>query len=442
MTGWIESRLDDAIFESALLPLLGRSLEKAFFGLKEGATLEGSSLGGIFIFHKELGLILQNEDSRRIYPKTAPGLSAEEMESLVEATLPPASRPAFLALCSGSDLSVSGGFPVLPDRIDKARSLFFWEGRFVWGKVIVLKTASDDTMESFAAPFLSDASNPDSSLRKLLDAWMFDTTMEVFWGRILAHIPSDFLPSEGGLSPQWRRRVAIPFGAEAEGEERCVVAEYFRDFENGWRRILRYEKAGVAPSRPSASPGGSESLAALDIPVGFWGFLPLGAVRFPGPLVRKLDVSVFLGRLRWGRAMALRTLYRHLLYAGPLEILGAWVPENESFAPEVFALLPPVLGESVLDDTLVTLRVSSPGYRKGVEGRVRPEDMMVTEARHASHLMLLLRSCPLDKAKEAVIPRLSSLEGVEPQTLGASLLRDHLRTLATPASSLQSAHSH
>ena len=56
--------------------------------------------------------------------------------------------------------------------------------------------------------------------------------------------------------------------------------------------------------------------------------------------------------------------------------------------------------------------------------------------------MLLLRSCPLDKAKEAVIPRLSSLEGVEPQTLGASLLRDHLRTLATPASSLQSAHSH
>ncbi len=441
MTGWSESRLDDAIFESALLPLLGRSLEKAFFGRREGETPEDSSRGGIFIFHKELGLILQNEDSRRIYPKIAPGLSAEEMESLVEATLPPASRPGFLTLCSGGDLSVSGGFPILPDRIDETRSLFFWEGRFVWGKVIVLKTANDDTMETFEAPFLSEANNADSSLRKLLDAWMFDTTMEVFWGRILAHIPSDFLPSEGGLSPQWRRRVAIPFGAETEGEERCVVAEYFRDFENGWRRILRYEKAGVAPSRPSASQGGKEALAALDIPVGFWSFLPLGAVRFPGPLVRKLDVSAFLGRLRWGRAMALRTLYRHLLYPGPLAILGTWVPENESFAPEVFSLLPPILGESVLDDTLVSLRVSSLGYRKGVEGRIRPEDMMVSESQHPSHLMVLLRSCPLDKAQEAVIPRLSSLEGVEPQTLGASLLRDHLRSLATPAPSLQSAHS-
>ena len=441
MTGWSESRLDDAIFESALLPLLGRSLEKAFFGRREGETPEDSSRGGIFIFHKELGLILQNEDSRRIYPKIAPGLSAEEMESLVEATLPPASRPGFLTLCSGGDLSVSGGFPIIPDRIDEARSLFFWEGRFVWGKVIVLKTANDDTMETFEAPFLSEANNADSSLRKLLDAWMFDTTMEVFWGRILAHIPSDFLPSEGGLSPQWRRRVAIPFGAETEGEERCVVAEYFRDFENGWRRILRYEKAGVAPSRPSASQGGKEALAALDIPVGFWSFLPLGAVRFPGPLVRKLDVSAFLGRLRWGRAMALRTLYRHLLYPGPLAILGTWVPENESFAPEVFSLLPPILGESVLDDTLVSLRVSSLGYRKGVEGRIRPEDMMVSESQHPSHLMVLLRSCPLDKAQEAVIPRLSSLEGVEPQTLGASLLRDHLRSLATPAPSLQSAHS-
>ena len=441
MKGWSESRLDDAIFESALLPLLGRSLEKAFFGRREGETPEDSSRGGIFIFHKELGLILQNEDSRRIYPKIAPGLSAEEMESLVEATLPPASRPGFLTLCSGGDLSVSGGFPILPDRIAEARSLFFWEGRFVWGKVIVLKTANDDTMETFEAPFLSEANNADSSLRKLLDAWMFDTTTEVFWGRILAHIPSDFLPSDGGLSPQWRRRVAIPFGAETEGEERCVVAEYFRDFENGWRRILRYEKAGVAPSRPSASQGGKETLAALDIPVGFWSFLPLGAVRFPGPLVRKLDVSAFLGRLRWGRAMALRTLYRHLLYPGPLAILGTWVPENESFAPEVFSLLPPILGESVLDDTLVSLRVSSLGYRKGVEGRIRPEDMMVSEARHPSHLMVLLRSCPLDKAQEAVIPRLSSLEGVEPQTLGASLLRDHLRSLATPAPSLQSAHS-
>ncbi len=441
MTGWSESRLDDAIFESALLPLLGRSLEKAFFGRREGETPEDSSRGGIFIFHKELGLILQNEDSRRIYPKIAPGLSAEEMESLVEATLPPASRPGFLTLCSGGDLSVSGGFPILPDRIDETRSLFFWEGRFVWGKVIVLKTANDDTMETFEAPFLSEANNADSSLRKLLDAWMFDTTMEVFWGRILAHIPSDFLPSDGGLSPQWRRRVAIPFGAETEGEERCVVAEYFRDFENGWRRILRYEKAGVAPSRPSASQGGKEALAALDIPVGFWSFLPLGAVRFPGPLVRKLDVSAFLGRLRWGRAMALRTLYRHLLYPGPLAILGTWVPENESFAPEVFSLLPPILGESVLDDTLVSLRVSSLGYRKGVEGRIRPEDMMVSESQHPSHLMVLLRSCPLDKAQEAVIPRLSSLEGVEPQTLGASLLRDHLRSLATPAPSLQSAHS-
>ena len=441
MTGWIESRLDDAIFESALLPLLGKSLEKAFFGRMEGAIPDDSCRGGIFIFHKELGLILQNEDSRRIYPKTAPGLSAEEMESLVEATLPPASRPAFLTLCSGGDISVSGGFPILPDRIAEARSLFFWEGRFGWGKVIVLKTANDDMMESFEAPFLSEANNPDSSLRKLLDAWMFDTTMEVFWGRILAHIPSDFLPSEGGLSPQWRRRVAIPFGAETEGGERCVVAEYLRDFENGWRRILRYEKTGVAPSRPSASPGGSEALAALDIPVGFWSFLPLGVVRFPGALVRKLDVSVFLGRLRWGRTMALRTLYRHLLYPGPLEVLGAWVPENESFAPEVFALLPPILGESVLEDTLVTLRVASPGYRKSVEGRVRPEDMMVSEARHASHLMLLLRSCSLDKAKEAVIPRLSSLEGVEPQTLGVSLLRDHLSSLPTSVPSLQSAHT-
>ena len=204
------------------------------------------------------------------------------------------------------------------------------------------------------------------------------------------------------------------------------MAEYRRDFENGWRRILRYEKKGMPTSRPLALRGGKGANSALDVPVGFWGFLPLGAVRFPHDIVRTLDVSLFLGRLRWGRAMALRTLYRHLLYPGPLEILGAWVPENESFAPDVLRRLPVILGESVLDDTLVSLRVSSPGYRKSVEGRVRPEDMLVSEARHASHLMLLLRSCPLEQAKNAVFPRLSSLEGVESETLGASLLRDHL----------------
>jgi hypothetical protein len=426
MNEWIESRLDDAIFESALLPLLGRSLEKAFFGREEGQPHDGSFLGGILILHRHLGLILQNGESRRIYPKTIPGLSVEEMEAMVAATLPPSSRSSFTALCASTDLSISGGFPVLPDRISDAGSLFFWEGRFDWGKVVVLRTGRGDDMESYQAPFLKEGDDPDSFLRKILDAWMFDTTMEVFWGRILAHIPSEFLPADDGVSAQWRRRVFIPLGTETEREDRCVVAEYRRDFENGWRRSLRYEKKGGTITRPLAHRGGKEKSSALDVPVGFWGFLPLGVVRFPEGLVRKLDVSQFLGRLRWGRAMALRTLYRHLLYPGPLEILGAWVPENECFAPEVLRQLPLVLGESVLEDALVSLRVSSPGYRKSVEGRIRPEDMLVSETRHTSRLMLLLRSCPLEQAKSAVFSRLSSLEGVEPDTLDATLLRDHL----------------
>ncbi len=426
MSGWIESRLDDAIFESALLPLVGRSLEKAFFGREEEQPQDDSFLGGIFILHRHLGLILQNGESRRIYPKTIPGLSVEDLEAMVAATLPPSSRSSFTALCASTDLSISGGFPILPDRITDAGSLFFWKGRFDWGDVVVIRTGKGDEMESYQAPFLMDAGNPDSFLRKILDAWMFDTTMEVFWGRILAHIPAEFLPSGEGSSAKWRRRVFIPLGRETEREDRCVVAEYRRDFENGWTRTLRYEKKGSPISRPLARKEGQESSSALDVPVGLWGFLPLGVVRFPEGLLRKIDLPQFLGRLRWGRAMALRTLYRHLLYPGPLEILGTWVPENESFAPELLRLLPRILGESVLADTLVSLRVSSPGYRKSVEGRIRPEDMLVSEARHASCLMILLRSCPLAQAKGAVFPRLSSLEGVEPETLDATLLRDHL----------------
>lgn len=430
MSQWIESRLDDAVFESALLPLLGQSLEKIFCG--KGVTAEeGKSLCGIFVLHKELGLILQNDDSRRIYPKTFPGLSAEALLGLVSAALPPASRPAFSALSGETGTAVSGGFPLLPDRISEARSLFFWEIRFDWGRIVVLKTGGKEEMEVFEPPFRKEVEAPGSFLRKILDAWMFDTTMEVFWGRILAHMPSAFLPKEEGPSPEWRRRISIPFEG-ASGEGKCLVAQYFRDFENGWRRVLRYEKKGSGPVRPQTFRAGPASGSGLDIPVGFWGVLPLGGVLFPAHLVRKVNVPHFLGRLRWARTMALRTLYRHLLYPGSLDLLSYWVPENETFDPALIGHLPAFLGEGVLDDTLLSLRLSSPGYRKIVEEKIRPDDFLFSESRHAGRLIALLRSCPPHVATECVLPRIASLEGAEANSFATSTLRDHLKGQPSP----------
>lgn len=425
MSPWIESRLDDALFESALLPLLGQSLEKIFCG--KAATSGGAnSLCGIFVLHKELGLILQNEDSRRIYPKTFSGLSAEALLGLVSTSLPPAVRPAFATLCGETSSAVSGEFPLLPDRVLDARSLFFWEIRFAWGRVVVLKTGEKDTKELFAPTFLKNVEAPDSFFRKILDAWILDTTLEVFWGRILAHMPSDFLPMEEGPSPEWRRRIAIPFEGASGEEGKCLVAQYFRNFENGWRRVLRYESRGAGPLRSQTFRAGVASGSGLDVPVSFWGVIPLGTVLFPAGTFRKVNIPHFLGRLRWARTMALRTLYRHLLYPGSLDFLSYWVPENETFNPDLIDRLPSLMGEGVLDDTLLSLRLLSPGYRRSVEEKIRPEDIPFSESRRASRLTVLLRFCPPGRAKDCVLPRISSLEGVEEGSIEATSLRDHL----------------
>ena len=424
---WVETRLDDALFESMLSPLVRQALERVFVSEKSS---QGQKVGlcGIYVLHRELGLILQNDESRTIFPKVLPGESWEDLSSYVEGAIIPSGRPEFRAALEGETPSFQGSWPLLPDRISRAASLFVWTARFDWGRVTVLKTSPEGDFEKDFASFKERAGEFEAFLRGLLDRWMLDATLEVFWGRILGNIPPQFTPNRGSSSPEWRRTLPVLVSEDGGEEVELILAgDYWKSPGEGWMRTLRKEsrKKESLAFQPRAGAGeGGESLV---VPVDLWGLFPLGDVRFRAEIVRKFDVPDFLLKLRRARALALRSLYRHLLYPGRLSILSFWVPEAECFDQGLVGELPVLVDPAILDDAFVTLILPSDGYRKGVEGILRPADLLFRNPRKPGRISLLLRHCSPERARNSVFPRVLRIEGLTEKNLeGVVSVREFL----------------
>jgi len=424
---WIETRLDDAFFESMLSPFVRQALEKIFAPEKSSAP-SGSGGVGLYVFHRELGLLLQNADSRTIFPKVLPEVSWEYLAEYVEEAIVLVGRSEFRAGCGGEAPFFFGVWPLLPDRIARAASLFVWTGRFDWGRVVVLRTYPEGHSEQDLASFRERAGEIEGLLRALLDRWMLDATLEVFWSRILANIPPRFTPLRGSASPEWRRTVPLPVTPGGEGEKEMVLeGDYWKSPGEGWTRTLRTETRKKDPRPLQIRAGAGERGASLEVPVNLWGLFSLGTVLFPSGIVRNFDIPDFLVKLRRARALALHSLYRHLLYPGRLSILDFWVPEAECFDLALLGELPALLDPSVLEDAFVTLILPSDGYRKQVEERLRPADLLFRNSRKPGRLYLHLRYCPPEQAKASVFPRILRIEGMSEQNLdGVVSLREYL----------------
>lgn len=424
---WVENRLDDALFESMLSPLVRQALERIFLSEKSSQDRE-AGLCGIYVLHRELGLILQNDESRTIFPKVLPGESWEDLSTYVEGAIIPSGRPEFRAALEGDTPSFQESWPLLPDRISRASNLFVWTARFDWGRVMVLKTSPEGNSGKDFASFKERAGEFEAFLRSLLDQWMLDATLEVFWGRILGNIPAQFTPLRGSASPEWRRTLPVPVSGDSGGEVELLLAgDYWKSPGEGWMRTLRKEsrKKESLASQPRAGAGeGGESLV---VPVDLWGLFPLGDVRFRAEIVRKFDVPDFLQKLRRARALALRSLYRHLLYPGRLSILSFWIPEAECFDQALVGELPVLVDPAILDDAFVTLILPSDGYRKGIEGILRPADLLFRNPRKPGRISLLLRNCTPERAKNSVFPRVLRIEGLTEKNLeGVVSVREFL----------------
>lgn len=424
---WVETRLDDALFESMLSPLVRQALERIFIPEKSSQGRE-AGLCGLYVLHRELGLILQNDESRTIFPKVLPGESWEDLSTCVEGAILPAGRSEFRAALDGDAPSFQGNWPLLPDRISRAASLFVWTARFDWGRVMALKTSPEGNPGKYFASFKERAGEFEDFLRGLLDRWMFDATLEVFWGRILGNIPSQFTPLRGSASPEWRRTLPVPVSGDGGGGMEILLAgEYWKSPGEGWMRTLRKESRNKESLAFQPRAGAGEGGESLVIPVDLWGLFPLGDVRFRAEIVRKFDVPDFLLKLRRARALALRSLYRHLLYPGRLSILSFWIPEAECFDQGLVGELPVLVDPDILNDAFVTLILPSDGYRKGVEGILRPADLLFRNPRKPSRISLLLRHCTPERARNSVFPRVLRIEGLTEKNLeGVVSVREFL----------------
>ena len=435
---WIESRLDDAFFESMLSPLVRQVLEKLLFDGAPGGAPPGAPdrvQEGFFVFHRELGLVLQNAASRPVFPKILQGAGWMELAALLERALVPASRQEFHERAFGDAPAFRGSWSLLPDRISRSSSLFLWAGRFDWGLAVFVKTDPEALSGQAIARFEEKAEGIEPRLRALLDRWMLDATLEVFWCRILGNIPDPFVPLEGSASPEWRRSMPIPNLSRTEGVgEAILVGDYWKVPGEGWsRRLLKPESrkkaAGSLPARTGAGEGGT----SLEVPVDLWGIFDLGTVRFPAEIVRNFDVPDFLRKLRRARALSLRSLFRHLLYPGPLSFLSSWLPEEECFDLKVLGELPSLGPPSMMEDTLATLLLPSQGYRKKVEEMLRPADLLFQDPKKPGRIHLYLRGCPPDRAKTSVFTRLLKIEGMTDKSLlGAGSLREFLASQGVP----------
>lgn len=418
---WISSTIDDALFESMLTPLAEQVLERIL--LREGrppGVLSAEYPSGILVFHRELGLILLTAESRKVIPKASPGLSWDAVITSLELRIVYEDRPKFRSFFNtGTAMDVFG---LLPGLIEGAGSLFLWTGSWPWGKVVFFQTRTANE-ESGALPdyFRKSGETLYSDLSPILETWMQDAILEIFWSRILLNMPQEFQPTPGLLSPEWFRKVSLKGEGQPE-EGNTLRGRYQNDPGHGWvRKVELLEKKEAREGVRSfdgifeAKKGlrGSMQGRSIDIPVDLFGIFELGFVRVPLGLIKVVGFPSFFSRLRRSKTMAMRSLYRHLLYSGKLELLNFWMPEAECFSVRMLGEVDRWLGEGIMNDPLVVVTLDSVGRKKTIESQLRPFDLLLEDERRTDRIFLLLRHCPKEKVTASVIPRLLNLDGMD-----------------------------
>lgn len=405
---WTEKNLDDALFSSMLSPVVKKAFESLFFLSERTAP----SLAAVLVFHRELGLVLHSDTTRRLLPKANFGSAWNDIAKTIEEALPPPVRSSFRTSLGASPV-FHGAYPLLPDRIEEWEGVFLWSASFDWGWVLALRVSSLDEATFCDEDFSTRADSSERSLRPLLDRWMQDATLEVFWSRIMTNIGIEFQPLPGNLSPEWIRTVAISGSEEA----RIFWGDYVNTPGRGWQRHAKLLPPGKTPARQRRS-GVGEAGKTLDVPVDLWGMQSLGTVHIPVALLRKIDSRDFLMRVRDARSLALRSLYRHLIYPGPLAFLLRWNPEAESFDLALLKELPTYAGREVLGNAVMTVRLESRGLAASLERTVRPGDMMFSGGAGSASRTLFLPGCDPELARSSVLPRILRIEGIEERHMG------------------------
>ena len=415
---WAERNLDDALFPSMLLPVI----EKAFETLFPASGEAEAGVTGVVIFHREIGIVLHSESSRRILPKASFGTGWGEVAKSLRDALPPADRPEAEAAFK-SEEGFTGSYPLLPDRIEEWDGLFLWLLPFEGGRILVLRASSLEDVSTLKQDFSLRAEKIKKSLKPILSQWMLDGTCEVFWSRILSNAGPDFQPVLGRLSPEWVRTVPM----SGSDSPRIFWGEYLNTPGQGWKRSVKLLPPGLVPHRRRRSEVGDKG-KSLDVPVDLWGLYPLGTVHLPADLLRNVDSRELLSRLREARRLALRSLYRHLIYPGPLSFLLHWNPEANSFDLALLTELPSFAGEVALGNAVMTVRLESRGLASALERSLRPADLLFSAGAGSATLTLFLAGCNPKLAKESVLPRLLAIEGIEERHVGKILsLGDYIK---------------
>ena len=421
---WAERNLDDALFPSMLLPVIKKAFETLFPVSGEGQRESG--VMATMIFHRELGLVLHSESSRRLLPKASFGTGWDETTKTVRDALLPEQRLEVERVLKSRE-SFAGAYPLLPDRIEEWDGLFLWTLPFEGGQVLVLRASSLEDSLSLRQDFALRSEKVEKSLSLLLSQWMLDGTCEVFWSRILTNAGADFQPVLGRLSPEWIRTVPLS-GSEAP---RVFWGEYLNTPGQGWKRSVKLLPPGLAPRKRRRSEVGEKG-KALEVPVDLWGLYPLGTVHLPADLLRTIDSRELLSRLREARRLALRSLYRHLIYPGPLSFLLRWNPEANSFDLSLLKDLPVFAGEESLGNAVMTVRLEARGLAASLERSLRPADLVFAEGAGAASRTLFLSGCDPALARSAVLPRILAIEGIDERHIGEiRSLADYIK--ATPS---------
>ena len=407
---WAERNLDDALFPSMLLPVIEKAFETLFPSPGEGQAESGVTAA--MIFHRELGIVLHSESSRRLLPKASFGTGWEEVTKTVREALLPEHRPEVERALMSRE-AFSGAYPLLPDRIEEWEGLFLWSLSFEGGQVLVLRAGSLEAALSRHQDFSLRSEKVEKSLSLLLAQWLLDGTCEVFWSRILTNVGADFQPVPGRLSPEWVRTVPL----SGSDSPRVFFGEYLNTPGQGWTRSVKLLPPGLAPRRCRRSGVGDKG-KTLDVPVDLWGLYPLGTIHLPADLLRTLDSRELLFRLREAQRLALRSLYRHLIYPGPLSFLLRWNPEANSFDLSLLKDLPSFAGEAALGNAVMTVRLESRGLLSSLERSLRPADLVFAEGPKAASRTLFLSGCDPAMARSSVLPRLLAIEGIEERHIG------------------------
>ena len=407
-----------------LLPVIEKAFETLF--PSSGEEQAESGVTAAMIFHRELGIVLHSESSRRLLPKASFGTGWEEVTKTVREALLPEHRPEVERALMSRE-AFSGAYPLLPDRIEEWEGLFLWSLSFEGGQVLVLRAGSLEAALSRHQDFSLRSEKVEKSLSLLLAQWLLDGTCEVFWSRILTNVGADFQPVPGRLSPEWVRTVPL----SGSDSPRVFFGEYLNTPGQGWTRSVKLLPPGLAPRRCRRSGVGDKG-KTLDVPVDLWGLYPLGTIHLPADLLRTLDSRELLFRLREAQRLALRSLYRHLIYPGPLSFLLRWNPEANSFDLSLLKDLPSFAGEAALGNAVMTVRLEARGLAASLERSLRPADLVFAEGAGAASRTLFLSGCDPALAREAVLPRILAIEGIDERHIGEiRSLADYIK--ATPS---------